>query len=67
MGRPCACLWRFSKSDSLLGVGDLMELDFADGSFDLVVAGNVLHLLNDPGRAAKQPLYVAICQVLQPN
>ena len=36
------------------GVGDVMELNFADESFDLVVAGNVLHLLTDPGRAVRE-------------
>ena len=29
-------------------LGDISHLDYSDGSFDTVVAGNVIHLLDDP-------------------
>ena len=32
----------------------MMELDFADESFDKVVAGNVIHLLQEPDKALKE-------------
>lgn len=40
------------------GPGDLMDLNFADDTFDMVVAGNVLHLLDDPKRAIDELLRV---------
>ena len=33
---------------------NMMELDFADESFDKVVAGNVIHLLQEPDKALKE-------------
>ena len=34
--------------------GDLVSLDFADGSFDVAIAGNVLHLLAEPRQAVAE-------------
>lgn len=33
---------------------NIMQLDFADNSFDKVIAGNVIHLLDDPSGAMKE-------------
>ncbi len=33
---------------------DIMNLDFPDNSFDLVIAANVIHLLDKPGQALKE-------------
>ena len=33
---------------------DITALPFPDGSFDKVVAGNVIHLLDDPGKALRE-------------
>ena len=33
---------------------DILSLDFPDGSFDKVVAGNVIHLLDEPMKALKE-------------
>lgn len=35
-------------------LADALALDFPDGGFDAVVAANLLHLLDDPGRALRQ-------------
>lgn len=37
---------------------DIMKLDFADESFDAVVAGNVIHLLPDPQAAVRELMRV---------
>lgn len=42
---------RLGLTNVAFGVGDICSLDFADETFDAVVAGNVLHLLNDPTAA----------------
>ena len=39
---------------------DIMKLGFKDGSFDKVVAGNVIHLLDDPQAAIKE--LVRVCK-----
>ena len=36
------------------GTGNLCALDFSDGSFDVAIAGNVLHLLAEPGHAVAE-------------
>ena len=33
---------------------DLLHLTYPDGEFDVVVAANVIHLLDDPGRALRE-------------
>lgn len=33
---------------------NIMQLDFADNSFDKVIAGNVIHLLDDPSGAMRE-------------
>lgn len=37
---------------------DLMQLNYEDASFDKVVAGNVIHLVNDPGKAMSELMRV---------
>jgi len=44
------------------GVGDTSNLHFRDGSFDKVIASNVLHLLEDPDEALSE-----INRVLKPE
>ena len=36
------------------GVGNICALDFSDDSFDAAIAGNVLHLLDDPHAALRE-------------
>lgn len=36
------------------GTGNLCALDFSDGSFDVAIAGNVLHLLAEPQQAVSE-------------
>ena len=36
------------------GTGNLCALDFSDGSFDVAIAGNVLHLLAEPQQAVAE-------------
>lgn len=38
--------------------GDILHLTYADARFDKVVAGNVIHLLDDPGQALQELLRV---------
>ena len=33
---------------------DILKLPFPDGSFDAVIAANVIHLLNDPYKALSE-------------
>lgn len=33
---------------------NIFHLDYADGTFDIVIAGNVLHLLENPGNAVRE-------------
>lgn len=42
-------------------LADLMHLEFADNTFDKVVAGNVMHLLDEPQEAIKE--LVRVCRV----
>ena len=43
---------KFSNAEFTLA--DIMRLDYADNSFDKVVAGNVIHLLEEPHAALKE-------------
>ena len=56
--QAAAKVGRLGLGNVACGPGDLMELDFADETFDAVVAGNVLHLLGDPQRAVDELLRV---------
>lgn len=38
---------------------NIFHLDYADGEFDIVIAGNVLHLLNNPENAVRELCRVA--------
>lgn len=42
--------------------GDIMDLKFADNSFDKVIAGNVIHLVDDPQKALSE-----MTRVLKPG
>ena len=42
---------RLGLANAACAVGDICRLDFADDSFDVAIAGNVLHLLDDPEAA----------------
>ena len=42
---------RLGLDNAACAVGNLYDLDFADNSFDVAIAGNVLHLLDDPQTA----------------
>lgn len=45
---------RLGYENVACGTGDLCELDFSDGSFDVSIAGNVLHLLAEPRKAVAE-------------
>ncbi len=40
---------------------NIFRLDYADETFDIVIAGNVLHLLNDPEKAVRELCRVTKC------
>ena len=50
---------KLKKFDNVeLKIADINKLEYDDGRFDKVVAGNVIHLLNDPYVALKELLRV---------
>lgn len=51
--RKCSALNNITFSKA-----DIMRLDYADGSFDKVVAGNVIHLLDKPQEAMNELMRV---------
>lgn len=45
---------RLGLDNMAFGVRNIVDLGFADKTFDVVVAGNVLHLLHDPAAAVRE-------------
>ena len=54
VARASAKAERLGLQNVACGTGDLMALDFADDTFDMAVAGNVLHLLSNPQAAVDE-------------
>ncbi len=40
--------------------GDILNISYADNTFDKVIAGNVIHLLDDPAKAVKELVRVCV-------
>jgi len=57
------------KSDGNLCIADVIELPFADNSFDLVYGWEVLHHISDPGQAVSEMARVSSRYILvaEPN
>ncbi len=40
--------------------GDILNISYSDNTFDKVIAGNVIHLLDDPAKAVKELVRVCV-------
>ena len=54
VGRAARKAARLGFDNVACGTGDITSLDFADDCFDVAIAANVLHLLEDPQRAVSE-------------
>lgn len=54
LDRAAAKARRAGVDNITFALGDVTALELADGSFDAVIAANVLHLLADPGQAVRE-------------